>query len=45
MVRVSIGALATERKHVEELWAALRRAAEHSQEDLAALRSPPRPRG
>jgi len=28
MVRVSIGALATERRHVEALWAAMRRAAE-----------------
>ena len=27
MVRVSIGALATERRHVEELWAAMQRAA------------------
>ncbi len=29
MVRVSIGALATERRHVEELWATLARAVEH----------------
>jgi aromatic-L-amino-acid decarboxylase len=27
MVRVSIGAIETERRHVEELWAAMRREA------------------
>ena len=37
MVRVSIGALATERAHVEALWALLRREAEGA---LAALSAP-----
>jgi aromatic-L-amino-acid decarboxylase len=32
MVRVSIGAIPTERKHVEELWKVIRQAAEHQAE-------------
>jgi aromatic-L-amino-acid decarboxylase len=31
MVRVSIGAEATERSHVEQLWATMRAAAEHQE--------------
>jgi len=43
MVRVSIGAEATERKHLEELWALMRAEAEHAAPGTSSPRGAPRP--